>query len=146
MPRFWSWNSCEFSIAPVGEPAKILTEINSVSYSDAVESELVRGAGRDPLGTTDPVYVPGDASIEFLSKFFRTWAYEITNQGEIRLGELDFILIVKRRSRTDAEAIVDEIKLQMLGAEDSQTAGEAGRLLTPISCLPLEIKRNGVRF
>lgn len=146
MARYWSWNSTEFSVAVVGQEAKIFTEINSVSYSDAVESELVRGAGRDVLGTTDPVYVPGDLSIEFLAKFYRTWTKEVTSNGEIPLGELDFVLVVKRKSRTDVEAIIDEVLFQILGPEDSGTAGEAARLLTPVSCLPTQITRNGVRL
>jgi hypothetical protein len=124
----------------------VLTEINSVSYSDSLESELVRGAGRGVLGTTDPVYVPGDASIEFLAKFFRTWALNVTEQGTIPLGELDFILIVKHKSRTDPDVIVDEIKLQLIGAEDTKTAGEASRLLTTIPCLPTDIVRNGAHL
>lgn len=146
MPRFWSWQSCEFSVAKVGDPADVLTQINSVSYSDALESELVRGAGRDVLGTTDPVYVPGDANIEFLAKFYREWTKRVTNNGEIPLGELDFILIVKRKSRTDPEALIDEVKFQIVGAEDSGTSGESAKLMTVVPCLPTDVKRNGVHL
>jgi hypothetical protein len=142
--RFWSWQSCEFSVAVVGNAADILTQINSVSYSDALESELVRGAGRDVLGTTDPVYVPGDASIEFLAKFYREWTKRITNNGEVPLGELDFVLVVKRKSRTDPEALIDEVNFQIVGADDSGTAGESARLMTTVPCMPTKVKRNGV--
>jgi hypothetical protein len=142
--RFWSWQSCEFSVAVVGNAADILTQINSVSYSDALESELVRGAGRDVLGTTDPVYVPGDASIEFLAKFYREWTKRITNNGEVPLGELDFVLVVNRKSRTDPEALIDEVNFQIVGADDSGTAGESARLMTTVPCMPTKVKRNGV--
>jgi hypothetical protein len=96
------------------------------------------------LGTTDPVYVPGDASIEFLAKFYREWTKRITNNGEVPLGELDFVLVVKRKSRTDPEALIDEVNFQIVGADDSGTAGESARLMTTVPCMPTKVKRNGV--
>lgn len=146
MARYASWASNEFSLIKEGSAAKILTLIRAYSYSDAVESALVYGAGRDPVGTTDPIYKPGDMSLEFLNKWWRTFIREVTNDGEVPLGELDFRLTVKRKSRTDTDSIVDEIDFQFLGGEDSGQQGSSDPLVTVVPCLPTKIKRNGVQL
>lgn len=148
MPRFWSWQSCEFSVAREGQPAKIHTHIRSISYSDSVESELVKGAGRGVLGTTDPTYTPGDMSFDLLARWFRVFAADATNDGEIELGELDFTLILKRQSRSELNAgdpaITDKVDFQIVGADDSGESGSPAPQVTTVSCLPTRIERNGV--
>lgn len=142
--RFWSWVSQEFSVIAGGEAAKIHTHIKAVTYGDALETVLVRGAGRGVLGTTDPVYVPGELSIEWLAKWYRVFTREVTNQGEIPLGELDFRLAIKRKSRTDPDTILDELDFQILDAQDAGTGGSADELITVAKCQLTLVKRNGV--
>lgn len=144
MPRFWSWQSCEWSVIREGQPAVIHTLIRSVGYSDGSETALVHAAGRDPVGTTDPVYMPGEMSIEMLAKWYRQFAADATNNGELRLSDLDFRMVVKRKSRTEAEAIVDEIDFQITNAEDSGAQGSPDPLVTAVTGQITKIKRNGV--
>jgi hypothetical protein len=146
MPRFTSWQSCEWSLISPGGAAVIQTHIRAVSYSDALESELVKGAGRDVIGTTDPSYTPGEMSIEMYEKWFREFAREVTNDGEIPLGELDFRLVVKRQARGETDARVDAVDFQITGVDDEATAGEAAPLVTTVACLITRIERNGVRL
>lgn len=144
MARYESWASIEFSILKVGAQAKIHTHVTAVSYTDALETELVTGAGRDVIGTTDPVYRPGDMSIEFLFKWWRTFIADITNNGETKIGDHDFRMILKHLVRgATGTPIVDEVDFQIMGSEDSREMGPAA-LKTTVPCLPVSIKRNGV--
>lgn len=146
MPRFTSWSSQEFSVVREGQPATIHVLLSAVSYSDSLESALVQGASRDILGTTDPVYVAGDMTIEMYESWFRTFAKDVTNNGETKLGDHDFVLITKRQSRTETTPRVDEVHFQILGAEDSSEAGSPEALVTTVTCLPTKIKRDGVEL
>jgi hypothetical protein len=146
MARHQTWASCEFSIIKEGSPAVIHTHIRAVSFSDAIERALVYGAGRDPLGVTDGYYAPGDMSLEFLSKWFRTWARDVTNGGELMLGDLDFRLVLKRQARGDAEAHTDRVDFVINGAEDSGNQGSGDPLVTVCPCQPIDIWRNGVHL
>jgi hypothetical protein len=145
MARYWSWASLEFSVIQEGKGTKLFTEINSVAYSDSVESELVRGAGRDVLGTSDPVYMPNDMSFDLFAKWCRTFIADATDQGAVPLGDLDFRMVHKHKLRTEANAIIDEIDFQILTLADTRTQG-APALLTNVTCLPTLIKRNGVQL
>jgi hypothetical protein len=142
--RFLSWASIEFSIIKAGDAAVIHTHIKAVDYSDALESALVRGAGRGILGSTDPIYVPGQLTIEWLAKWYRVFTKDATNSGEIPLGELDFRMVLKHKSRTDTEALVDELDYQILEAKDTRANGSADELTTACTCLLTQVKRNGV--
>jgi hypothetical protein len=143
--RYWSWASLEFSVIQEGKANALFTEFNSVSYSDAVESELVRGAGRGVLGTTDPVYLPGDLSFDLFAKWYRTFTNDATNAGEFFLGDLDFRMVLKHKLRSETEAIVDEVDFQILSSTDARAQGSA-LLVTNVTCLPTLIKRNGVQL
>lgn len=144
--KFWSWQSCEFSVIREGKPAQIQTQIRSVGYSDGAETVLVHGAARAPLGTTDPVYMPGELSIEFLAKWFRVFARDATENGAVFLGDQQFKMVIKRQSRTETEAIVDEIDFNITNAEDSGTGGSADPLVTTVTGQITRIVRNGVEL
>jgi len=146
MARYESWASIEFSILKIGEEAKIHTHVRAVSYSDALERELVRGAGRGILGITDAVYVPGDMSIEFLFRWWRTWIADTTTQGELKLGDIDFRMVLKHLVQRSTETpIVDEVDFVINGAEDARTAGSEA-LITTVPCMITKVKRNGVEL
>ena len=145
MARYWSWASLEFSVVQEGQGTKLFTEINSVAYSDGVESELVRGAGRDVLGTTDPVYNPADFSFDLFNKWYRTFAKDATNDGEFYLGDLDFQMVIKHKLRSEAEAVVDEVDFQILTATNTNAQG-APALITNVTCLPTRITRDGIQI
>jgi hypothetical protein len=146
MARYESWASVEFSIIKIGEEAKIVTLIRACSYSDTLEKELVRGAGRDVLGTTDPVYVPGDMSLEFLFKFWRAFIADVTGNGATKLGDHDFRMVLKHlvRGSTDAP-MVDELDFSITGNDDSKEQGPAA-LVTIVPCMLTKVKRNGVEL
>ena len=145
MARFWSWASLEFSVIQEGKGTKLFAKMNSVSYDDAVESELVRGAGRHVLGTTDPVYLPGSMSFDLFAKWYRTFTLDATDDGELNLGDLDFRMVLKHKLRTETDAMVDVIDFQILGASDAPAQGPAA-LMTTVTCLPTKVKRNGVQL
>ena len=145
MSRYWSWASLEFSVIQDEKGIKLFTEMNSVSYSDAVESEPVGGAGRDILGTTDPVYVPGDFSFDLYAKWYRIFTKDATNDGELNLGDLDFRMVLKHKLRSEADAIIDEVDFQILSPADTASRGPAA-LITSVTCLPTSILRNGVHL
>jgi hypothetical protein len=144
--RIWSWASNEFSTIRDGAATVIHSHIRSYSVSDAVESELVRGAGRDIIGTTDPIYVPGDFSFDMLAKWWRTFIADVTDNGSVYLGDLDFKMVVKRKLRSETTAMVDAIEFQILGGEDSAEQGTSAPLITTVTCLPTKVKRNGVQL
>ena len=145
--RFESWQSIEFKIIREGVGPLILTHIQAVSYSDALEREIVHGAGRDPLGTTDPVYVPGDMSLEFLFKWWRTFIADVTNNGETRLGDHDLQMTLTHllRGSTD-EPLVDVIDFTIDGGEDSREKRTVNPLVTIVPCLLTRVLRNGVQL
>lgn len=149
MARFESWQSVEFSTIKEGSPATIHTYIRAVSYSDALESELVRGAGRDILGSTDPIYMPGDMSLELYFRWARVFFADITNNGESRIGDHDLRMVLTHITRAGLaageEPLVDTIDFQIVGAEDTKEQGPEA-LVTVIPCLPKLIKRNGVQL
>lgn len=146
MARYESWASIEFSILRVGEEAKIHTHIRACTYSDALEKELVRGAGRDILGTTDPVYTPGDMSLEFLFRWWRTFMSDVTGNGQEKLGDIDFRMVLKHKVRASTDTpLVDEIDFTITGLDDAR-APDPSPLVTVVPCMPTKIKRNGVEL
>jgi hypothetical protein len=146
MARIESWASIEFSLLKVGGPAKINTHLRAVTYSDALERELVHGAGRDPIGGTDPVYVPGDMSIEFYFRWWRVLAAELTNNGETRLGDHDIRMILKHQVRGVAgEPLVDTLDFSFVGGDDAPSQGPAA-LVTTVPCFLTSVERNGVKL
>lgn len=144
MARYWSWVSNEFGLLQEGKPVVQALWIRSLTASDAAESALVRGAGRFPFGTTDPQYVPGEGSIEVLMASFRAWTREATDNGAEYLGDLDFTLNIKRKSKTETDAMIDVVKFQFTNWEDSQEQGTADPLVSSLSLQILSIERNGV--
>jgi len=145
MARYESWQSIEFQlIKPVGG-IEILTKIQAVSYSDALERELVYGAGREPLGTTDPVYVPGDMSLEFLFRWHRAFIADVTGAGASKLGDLDFRLQLVHKVRASEDApLVDVLEFTMDGGEDSREKRNPAALVTTVPCMLTKVTRNGV--
>lgn len=143
--RFWSWVSSEFSIVAPGKPAEVINWIRSAGAPDAGESTLVRGAGRGILGTTDPQYVPGEGSLELLQKPFRVWAAQVcADNGNARLADLDFQLVIKKKSRTDTDALVDTIDFQFSSWDESAAQGSADPLVSTLGILVTDIMRGGV--
>lgn len=146
MARYESWASLEISVLKVGQATKIHTLVQAVSYSDSLETELVRGTGRDILGTTDPVYLPGDMSIEFLFRWWRTFIADLTNNGETKIGDHDMRMVLKHLVRGSADTpMVDEVDYIFTGAEDTREQGPE-KLITVVQCQPTLIKRNGVQL
>lgn len=144
MARIESWASIEFSILKVGGPSTINIHLRAVTYSDALERELVHGAGREPIGATDPVYVPGDMSIEFYFKWWRTLIAELTNNGETKIGDHDMRMILKHQVRgVNGEPIVDTLDFSFVGADDAPSQGPAP-LVTTVPCFLTSVMRNGV--
>jgi hypothetical protein len=84
-------------------------------------------------------------SFDLFAKWYRIFSADATNNGELNLGDLDFRMVHKHKLRTEAEAIIDEIDFQILGATDAKTQG-APALITNVSCLPTDIWRNGVHL
>lgn len=145
MARYESWPSCQHSIGIEGGALEIAPWIRSVTASDAAETALVRGSGRDILGTTDPQYAPGEGSLEVLWRPMRVWMRSITNDGAIALGDLDLVLQVQAGAR-GLEPLPDEILCQITGLDDSQTQGSADPLVVTVALQIRRITRNGVRL
>lgn len=145
--RYWSWASNEFSFITAPDGAPVLAPwIRSVGASDAAESAIVKGAGRNPLGTTDPSYTPGEGSVEVLMKGFRAWAKEVTGGGAVPLGDLDFTLNIKMKSRTEADPVVDVVQFQFTNWDDQRAQGSADPLVSTLSILITDIVRDGVHL
>lgn len=150
MARFWSWVSCEFSLIPDGAAAQLCPWMRQLGAADAAESALVRGAGGVPLGTTDPQYAPGEGGAEVLMRPFRIWAKGVLDAAggaaNVRLSELDFTFVIKRKSRTESEAMIDEVKFQFAAWDDQQAQGSPDPLVSTMGLLITDISRNGVRL
>lgn len=142
--RQWSWVSNEFSLIVMGAAPVICPWIKEVSYEDALETELVRGAGRDPQGTTDPAYVPGDGSMSVFAREWRLFLKLITGNGLLKVGDLDFALSVKRSLRTLPIPEVDRIDFVVKSNADSNAAGNAETLFTTVAFQVTAATRGGV--
>lgn len=154
--RFYAYASSEISIIVPGAAAiEVVTEIHTIDYSDAMESEGVPGTGRDPLGRTDPVYVPGDCNWAMYKKRSNALVASLaaaalalgyTSQANAGAGQVPIVIKLKYRTTLDEPITEDEIQIAHTGAlKDSAAVGSA-----PISTAwtgpTTGILRNGVRL
>jgi hypothetical protein len=150
MARLWTHASHEFSIIQEGQAPVLAPWIREISYSDAAESSVVKGAGGVILGTTDPEYTPGESSITVLPQPFNLFTKQVTLNGQYRLSSFDFVISAKKRTAQDArlgaEPSVDTIKCQFSGRELSSAQGTADPNQAVMALVVTEVLVDGVKL
>lgn len=148
--RHWTHASHEFSIIREGAAAVKAPWIREITYADSAESVVVKGAGGEILGTTDPEYTPGESSITVLPKPFNIFAKELTDNGAYRLSSFDFTISAKKRTSQDlrngAEPSVDTIACQFAGREQSSAQGTADPNQSVYALVVTEVLIDGVKL
>lgn len=148
MPRFESWQSCEFAIIAQSGAPTLLTLIKNLSYADEAQTEIVHAAGAEPVGTTDPVNVPGEISFEVYTRPWLDYIKTVTDNGATRLSAIDFRMTHKIQARGQTTARVITIDFQITGMESgTQEAGSAAPLVIPVKGqIVAPIDRDGVKL
>lgn len=148
--RHWTHASHEFSIIREGAAPIKAPWIREIAYADTAESVVVKGAGGEILGTTDPEYTPGESSITVLPKPFNLFARELTDNGTYRLSSFDITISAKKRTsqdlRTGAEPSVDTIDCQFSGRELASAQGTADPNQVTMALVVTQVLVDGVKL
>jgi hypothetical protein len=150
MAKAWAWVSQEFKLAPFTEAgpgeSETCTWIRSCGGSDGAETAIVRGAGYDVQGVTDPQYAPGEGSLECLSKPFRLWGARVTQNGTFFLSDFEWLLTITRKSRSESDALIDTFRFVITNLDDQSAQGSPDPLVIAVTTQIIQIKRNGFRL
>jgi hypothetical protein len=117
-----------------------LIDIDEVTYSEKLETELVRGSNRGPIGWTAGIYTPGEASISMGKSTFQSSIVEGIGDGW--LGSIVQFLV--KHADVGEPVITDKLVAKITGVEDSKTYGAAA-LKSKVSLQPMIIERNGIK-
>lgn len=136
--RRFSFSSLEIVTNVVGKPVEIFTDVDDISYSEALEVAFKRGTSRGPIGWTGGVYTPGDASLQMGKSSFQQLIESI---GPGWLGiNLGLTVIY---SDIGEPLVTDELIARITGIEDAHSYS-ADALVSKVTLLPFTIVRNGI--
>lgn len=135
----YSFASLEFSLIKPDGTSEIFIDCSELSYSDALNIELVPGASQAPIGWTAGMYEPGDASATLGKSSFQTGIVEAIGDGWLGSN----LQIVAKYNDVGEPLTVDEVICRISGAEDAHSTGP-GPLNVKMGLKVLVIVRNGV--
>lgn len=135
----YSYASIELTIKKPTGNVDLFVDVDSISYSEALDVAFRRGTGQAPIGWTSGVYEPGDATIQMGKSTFQSGIV----QG-IGPGWMGAVLGINVNYIDIGEILTtDHLEARIVGAEDSHSAGPDA-LFTTLTIKPFIITRNGI--
>lgn len=138
--RNYSYSSLELSIIRPGGSSEIFVNVDSISYSDALEIAMVNGTNQGPIGWTAGTYSAADATLSMGKSDFQKGIVEKIGHGWMGAN----LIVSAKYSDVGEPLTVDKLIARISGASDTGSYG-AESLRTALTLKVFMIERNGIR-